>query len=513
MVDTNGTAGSGAPRPGQDPNTGPRYDRPIFGTDTGKGPAPRRRQSEQRRAERRPASVSSTTVPSGGATRHASAGGKTPIEGGKAPITVPKGRRRLGLQAQFMVFSLVALVIIGTVAWFYLRPVESVFVLDSYQYATVQQRDFRDLIIGTGSVEPETVMIFAAPIDTKVDAIYVQVGEDVVRGAPLLQLVSEKLLEDVDSARSSWEEAVLDLEQAQLKTAGDLLAKEREVEDAERVLATARERLPLTEELFKLGGVSESEMQDALAEVEQLQLQVDNAMQARTLAERQAELTLRQADQKARTAERTLTKLQEQLDEMTVRARVDGRVLSLSVRAGQHVASGTELLRHADITRQNVATAVTPEQASRLQTGTPALLRVGVRTMPAVVSFIAPLAAQTQGERAAVPVTLTLDPEVAATLRPYTETSVELELGVREQRPALPRGPFFASGDASFVYVVSEDGTQAERRDVRYSAIDGNFVEIIAGLEPGDRIVYSSYTAFRIHPTVELIREGGRPVD
>lgn len=466
---------------------GVRYDRSVFGSGADNNPV-----------------LAQTSGKSAGVSF-----GREPVSpsvGSSAP------RRRLGLQGRFMLFSLLAFVVISFGAWLFLRPTEKVFVLDSYQWTTVQRRDFRGVIVATGTVEPETVTVFTAPVDSRVAEIFVDVGDDVDEGTPLLQLISEKLSEEVDKVQNEKEEALLDLEQARLKTASDVLVKEQELAEAEQALAAALQQLPLTETLFELGGVSAADMQETLAEVERLRARVDNAVQGLMLAERQAALTLRQAEQKARTAERTLAKLQAQLENMTVQAEADGRVLSLSVRTGQLIAAGTELLRHADVTRQLVKTAVTPEQAALLQTGTPAQVRVGGRTLPAVVSFVAPLA-QTQGERSAVPVTLSVDPDVVQTVRPFTEVSIELELGVREQRPALPRGPFFASGDAAFVYVISEDGTRAERRDVRYGAIDGNFVEIAAGLEPGDRIVYSSYTTFRTRPTVELIPEGGRPVE
>jgi len=63
------------------------------------------------------------------------------------------------------------------------------------------------------------------------------------------------------------------------------------------------------------------------------------------------------------------------------------------------------------------------------------------------------------------------------------------------------------------VYVLSPDHTQAERRDVRFGAIDGPYVEIVSGLEPGDQVIYSSYLAFRAYRTIRVIPEGGRPVE
>lgn len=518
----------------QKPGEGARYDRPIFGGDAprrgrrrsakpprsrGEIPAPAAATSEAagagRAGDTRGSSAPRASGVRGSSSAHSSPSGSSrsdSSEAGRSRAVAMPRKRRMGLQTQFMLFSALALAIIGLAAWWFLRPVEAVYVLDSYQYATVTERDFRDVIVTSGTVEPETVAVFGAPADATVEDIFVEVGEDVAAGAALLQLVSKQLLEDVDEARRDFEDAEFDLEQARLKTTGDLFAKEQEVDDAEEALAEAEAQLPLTEELFALGGVSAKEMQDALAEIRRLRLQVNNASQAFTLAERQGELTVRQAEQTARTAERALAKLQEQVDEMTVTAPRDGRVLSLSVRPDERVKAGDELLRHADVARQDVKSAVTPQQAAQLEPGTTAVVRVGGRSIPAVVSFVAPLA-QTGTDRTAVPVTLTIDGEAAASLRPFTEASVELELGVRSKRPALSRGPFFASGDAGFVYIVSGDGTEAERREVRYGAIDGNYVEITAGLEPGDEIVYSSYTAFRTHSTVELVKEGGRFVE
>ena len=471
------------PAPGQpapEPRSG-RYDRPIFGQ---RAPAPSPRRTAR-----------DSAGPAGG-----------------EPPGRPRTRRRLSLQGQFLLFSLLVLTAVAVAAFMYLRPAQAVYVLDVYQYTHVGTRDFRDLIVTTGTVAPETVEIARSPLAARVQAIHVDVGDDVEPGAVLVELVSESLLDNVAKARHEAEAAAIELEQARLKADGDVMTKEQEVQVAERRLIDAEERLPHVEELYRLGGVSAMELQEARDDVERRRRELSNAVQALLLARRQAELSVRQAEQKAQSTQRELERLLDQLDEMTVRASAGGRILDISVREGQRVDAGTELLRHADVARQHVETAVTPDQAARLEEGTPALLRVGGRTVPAVTAFVAPQA-KVGASGSSVAVTLALDPEASASLRPYTDVAVELELGVRRSRPALPRGPFFASGDTSFVYVISADGRSAERRDVRYGAVDGNSVEILGGLEPGERIVYSSYTAFRTHPVIELIPEGGRLVE
>ncbi|HEY8495641.1 MAG TPA: HlyD family efflux transporter periplasmic adaptor subunit [Limnochordales bacterium] len=425
--------------------------------------------------------------------------------------------RRLGLQVQLLLFGLVIMAGVGLAAYYFLRPAETRYLLDSYQYATVTQRPFRELIVGTGTVTPDTVVVYSARVDARVAAVHVEPGEDVVRGQVLVELVSDELNDRIEAARAELERARLDMEQARLTREAEVAARRREWEEATQALVQAEAELPKIEALFALGGVSEAELTRAREAVERERARVERAAEALALAEQQAALALELAQQQVANLERQLQRLEEQRDALTVRADVEGRILDLPVRIGQHVERGTEVVRYADIRNQHVETTVTPEQAARLAPGAPAVLRIGSREIPAVTAFVAPQATtaqSTQGSqgRAAVPVRLAVDPAYARELWPFAEVAVEIELGVRPDRPALPRGPYFTTGDASFVYVISADGRTAERRDVRYGAVDGQMIEVVDGLAPGDRIIYSSYAAFRTHRSIDLVPEGGRPV-
>lgn len=461
------------------------------------------------------ASAGSTgTAPSSATATRAAA----PATGSRILAKPGRQGRRLGLQAQLLLFGLVIMTGVGLGAYYFLRPAESRYVLDSYQYATVTVRPFRELIVGTGTVTPDAVVVFSAPVAARVAAVHVEPGDDVVQGQVLVELVSDELTDRVEAARAELERARLDMEQVRLTREGDVAARRREWEEAAQALAQAEDQLPKLEALYALGGVSQAELAQAREAVEREQARVERAAEALALAQQQSALAIELAQQQLVSLERQLIRLLEQQDALTVRADVDGRVLELPVRVGQHVERGAEVVRYADIRTQHVETAVTPEQAGRLAPGAPALLRLGSREIPAVTAFVAPQATTAPGgqgsqSRAAVPVRLAVDPEHARELWPFAEVAVEIELGVRPDRPALPRGPYFTTGDAAFVYVIGSDGRAAERRDVRYGAVDGQMIEVVDGLAPGERIIYSSYAAFRTHRSIELVPEGGRPVD
>lgn len=436
---------------------------------------------------------------------------------GSGPGPKVRTRRRMGLQAKMFLFSVVVLGAIVAVATVYLRPESTRYVLDNYQVVTVGTRDFRTLFITSGRVVPDQISVFTAPglpsnnARAEVARVHVAPGDQVVAGQVLVELLSEALLDEVRKIEADHAAAQIELEQALLQSNHDNFLRQRELEQAVTNRDEAQQNHAFLQQLYERGGISKRELDEAAKAVDQSEAQIHLAEHAMQTTRQRGELTVRKAQNVVETLDKQLAALYTQVEGLTVRATSDGSVLSLAVAEGAMVGQGTELVFVADLSLQHVQTAVTPQQAVELQPGMSALLRFGNYTSPATVAFVAPQATTTN-EGSAVPVRLALDPEVARTLVPNTDLSVEIELGIRADRHAVARGPFFASGDTQFVYVVDEDGTQAHRRDVRFGSIEGSVIEVLDGVQPGERIIYSSYSAFRAYPTIELLPEGGRAV-
>ncbi|MDE6073272.1 MAG: efflux transporter periplasmic adaptor subunit, partial [Muribaculaceae bacterium] len=90
----------------------------------------------------------------------------------------------------------------------------------------------------------------------------------------------------------------------------------------------------------------------------------------------------------------------------------------------------------------------------------------------------------------------TIDDDSTGNLRVGQTYSIDLVLGEPTQAVMVPRGTFFQSTGGRSVYVLSPDGKSATRRDVRLGRQNPQFFEVIDGLEPGERIITSSYQNF-----------------
>jgi Multidrug resistance efflux pump len=424
----------------------------------------------------------------------------------------PRPRRRMSLNLKLFLFLIVMLSAMAATAYFALRPEEDVYTLDTFQYTSVGVRDFRNVVQSSGRFVPSRIVVLTAPGEATALSTLASPGDDVQAGALLALLDSEGLRSELAAARVELEIATIEVDQARLEHQQEVARAEDQVEAAEEALAQAEARIPVMEELLALGGISQSELEEARAAARNARIELLRARERLVAAERQAELAVKKAEQKVTSMQVKVAELERLVSELQVVAPIDARVLEVQVEPGERLEQGSVLFRLADIKSQYVETSVTPEQARELRVGAPALIRTSSAEYPARVEQVSPVA-QAASSGAEVPVRLSVEPEVSALFLPYAPVSVEIELGELKERPYLVRGPFFSSGNASFVYLLSPDHTQAARREVRFGAIDGQYVEILSGLEPGDEVIYSSYLAFRSYPQIRVIPEGGRPVE
>jgi HlyD family secretion protein len=74
---------------------------------------------------------------------------------------------------------------------------------------------------------------------------------------------------------------------------------------------------------------------------------------------------------------------------------------------------------------------------------------------------------------------------------------IRLQLGGPSNALVLPNGPFYQDTGGHWVFVISADGRHATRRAVSLGRRNPDNVEILQGLQPGERVIVSSYAAFQ----------------
>jgi HlyD family secretion protein len=81
---------------------------------------------------------------------------------------------------------------------------------------------------------------------------------------------------------------------------------------------------------------------------------------------------------------------------------------------------------------------------------------------------------------------------------------LNLQLGQPVEAVLIPRGAFSQKTGGKWIYVVTKDGTKAVKRDIRIGRQNPQYYEVLEGLEPGERVITSSYDGYGEAEVLEM---------
>jgi len=185
----------------------------------------------------------------------------------------------------------------------------------------------------------------------------------------------------------------------------------------------------------------------------------------------------------------SMANAQRRVDELTVRAPVDGFIGTLSVQNRSVVAANTALMTLVDLSRLEVELEVPESFVADMGLGMSAEIQLGGVTATGKLSALSPEVVRNQ-----VLARVRFDGEQPKGLRQSQRVSARLLIEERPNVIMVPRGPFVENEGGRFAYVV-HDGI-AVRTPIRMGATSVTGVEILSGVKPGDKVVIAGTDTF-----------------
>lgn len=373
--------------------------------------------------------------------------------------------------------------------------------------ATVEKKTIRDIVSVSGVLELSKKEIITSPGDGVVDTVYVQEGDQVKPGQAILQIGISDLQSQLESKELSLEKLNRQIEQSTVTYNFGRKQRAIEIDAAKRAVDDAQRELDKVKTLKDKNLASD---QDLLTAQQKLQSAQDGLVKAQ-IAQDQAEATY-QLDMKNSLAdkgilEKDIQDLKDKIAAYTVRTSRGGTVYSLSVEAGGTVNNYKELAVVANPADSRAALDVPETRIGSITKGLPVTVYVGENAYPATVETIAPFAtssSSSSGSVVRVTAVFKTKPE-----KPTIGSSVSAEIvaGTIQGALVLPRGPYLSSGNYSTVYVISNG--IAKKQTVKFGVADGSYIQVMSGLNEGDRVIISDYRDF-IHLDSFPVEEGSR---
>ncbi|MYD87501.1 MAG: HlyD family efflux transporter periplasmic adaptor subunit [Acidobacteria bacterium] len=403
------------------------------------------------------------------------------------PDLARKKKRRQALYAAAAVI-VVAVVTLGVSR---LEPAAPRVDRDTLYLDTVQRGPMVRQVRGTGTLVPEQIRWIPATTDGTVERIVIRPGALVVADTVILELSNPELEQSALEARLNLEAAEARYGNRQVEVERDLLDQRATLATTEAQLKTTRLQLDADGQLFTQGLVSSLQLQQSQSaeqeyetryalERERLQMATDTV---------EAQLAVEQAEVHRL---RTLYELrQRQVADLRVRAGMPGVLQQVPLEEGQRVATGTNLARVGDPAVLKAELRIAETQAKDIQIGQSAAIDTRNGVIPGRVTRIDPAV-----ENGTVTVDVALDGALPRGARPDLTVDGTIELERMDDILFVGRPVFGQEESVVSLFRMEADGAHASRMRVSLGRASVNTIEVLDGLQPGDRVVLSDMSTW-----------------
>ena len=334
------------------------------------------------------------------------------------------------------------------------------------------------------AVSPTLYATAPATVNLKVAA-----GDTVKKGDVLALLESPDLTDALKREVSTWEQLKAEVARQHILSRKQKLLAQREADTAEIDRLSAQRTLERYDSVGQVGIIAKIDYQKAKDALNSAQIRARHATQAANLEGDDVALAIRTKSNELERARLSMANAQRRVDELTVRAPVDGFIGTLNVQNRMVVAPNAPLMTLVDLSRLEVELEVPETYVSDMGIGMTAEIALPSGSATGKLVALSPEVVKNQ-----VLARVRFDGEQPKGLRQSQRVTARLLIEEKPNVVMLPRGPFVESEGGRFAYVV-KDG-MAVRTPIQIGATSISAVEIVSGLKPGDKVVVAGTDTF-----------------
>jgi HlyD family secretion protein len=410
------------------------------------------------------------------------------------PNAAKEKRRK---QIRYAVIAGVVLIAI-TVLLARLKPAAPTVERNLVWVGTVKRGPMVRQVRGLGTLVPEEIRWIAARTQGRVDKIILRPGAPVEPGTLILELTNPDVVSAAANAKSQLLAAEAQLANQRVQLESQLLAAEAAAAQARATYEQNRLQAEVNEELFKDGLVSPVQLKQSKVAAEEASIR--NEIEQKRYAFAKDSVKPQLAVQEAE-VERlaSLSRLRnEELEALQVRASMTGVLSALPVEVGAQVQPGQNIARVADPTKLKAEVRIAETQAKDIAIGQLASIdtRNGV-----VAGRVARIDPAVQNGTVTVDVVIT-DP-LPKGARPDLSVDGTIELERLNDVVFMDRPAFGQERSTIGIFKLVDD-SEAVRTQVQLGRSSVNTIEVLSGLQPGDRVVLSDMSAYDANDRVKL---------
>ena len=400
---------------------------------------------------------------------------------------------RKGLSREVKIGLAAAGVLLLALLFYFYAPASNSQTVEASRLtiSTAQRGRFDDFLPLRARVEPLVTVYLDAVEGGRVEQVLVEDGAMVQPGQMLAVLSNSDLQLNVLARQTEVTQQINSMRSQELALSQTRLANERSVIEAELLVQTARRQYELQRPLAERGFVSQRQFMDSRDAYEAARARLGVLLRTRSTDERLQSSQLAQLRASTSALNQSLELARASLDSLNLRAPVGGQLTSFEIQVGQSFNRGQRLGQIDSAGRNKLRAQVDEFYLGRVAEGQIASAEVAGRPYRMRVSKIYP-----QVRNGAFEIDLQFVGQEPADLQRGQTVQIRLTLGDPAPALMIPNGAFYNETGGNWVFIVTPDGGSAEKRQVRLGRRNSDYIEVLEGIEPGERVITSPYTGF-----------------
>ena len=357
--------------------------------------------------------------------------------------------------------------------------------------STLAEGDFQEFIPVTGTALPLTTFYLDAILGGTVEKKFVEEGTMLRKGDKILQLSNTNVQLNALQQETFTYQQINDARNTRLQI-------EQNSNALQNALVSATYSLVGSSEIFER---QKAMWEKRLISLQDYQLAENNyhlALEQQKLAYQSftADSVLKQTQLSQIAAsidrlQKNLELIRENIDNLTVKAPINGQLTSLIAETGQAKAPGDQLGQIDALDGFKVRADIDEFYIARITKGLHATAEVDSKNYDLIIMKVYP-----QVSNGKFQVDMDFGNNVPEGMRRGQTLQIRLQLSERTKALLLPRGGFYQKTGGQWIFVVEASGDIASKKSISLGRQNPDYFEVLNGLKPGDKVVTSSYDNF-----------------
>ena len=342
----------------------------------------------------------------------------------------------------------------------------------------------------SGKVIPAFEEIINSPINSRILEIYKRGGDSVDVGTPILKLDLQRAETDFQKLLDEEQMKRLQLEQLRVNIRSKLSEMEMKLKVSRMELSRKEVELRNERYLDSLGaGTTDKVRQAELSfTVGELQLKEDEQKYLNEHALGKADLKVKELE--LNIFRKGLAETKRTLEDAQVRSPRKAILTYVNSELGAQVVQGAKIAIVSDLSHFKIDGEIADTYGDRIATGNKVMVKIGSEKLNGTVSDITPLS-----KNGVISFTVQLDNDNHPRLRSGLKTDVYVMNAVKEDVMRIANGSYYVGKGDYELFVIK--GGNLIKKKIRLGDSNFEFVEVIDGLQPGDKVIISDMTNYK----------------